>query len=197
MRAEAFRLPQLKLLTEADEHDRIGDAGMRLQSLRQHHPALAVDLERLARPVERDCELLPLVRIRRKLLDQLVDLGEQRIAARIDRLTVERRIAVEAVESVAREHRTKRRRDGHTPLGIEPHRVIAHEAVHADTHPTLTTKTRPSRSRLRATARPRAAILSDCGRRRPAGRRYPALGKFGISWDYMAVNATLLAGMPP
>ena len=56
LRAEASGLPDLKLVAEADEGDRVRDAGMRLQRVGEDHPALAVDLERLARAVERERE---------------------------------------------------------------------------------------------------------------------------------------------
>src|SRR5438132_14094306 len=61
LRAEAFGLPDLKLVAEAREGDGLRDARMLLERFRQDHPALAVDLERLAGPVERGREILALV----------------------------------------------------------------------------------------------------------------------------------------
>ena len=67
--------------------DRVGDPGMRLQLVRQHHTALAVDIQGLAPAVERDLEFLPLRRIRRKACDQALDLGQQaRLGQRLERV---------------------------------------------------------------------------------------------------------------
>src|SRR5262245_44675105 len=130
LRAETTRLPDLKLVTEAGEGDLVLDVGMGLQRLGEDRPPLAIDLQHLARAVERRRELLALLRIGRKARDQRLDLLEQRVAAGIERRTVERRVAVEAVEAVAREHCTKGRRNRHTSLGIEAQRVMGHETVH-------------------------------------------------------------------
>ena len=48
------------LVAEPDERHRVGDPGMRLQLVRQHHPAFAVDVQGLAPAVKRDLEFLPL-----------------------------------------------------------------------------------------------------------------------------------------
>src|SRR5262249_1216531 len=60
-RAEAAGLPDLKLVAEAGERDRVRDSRMRLQRLGQGHPALAVDLQDLAGAVERRCKLFALL----------------------------------------------------------------------------------------------------------------------------------------
>ncbi len=52
-RAKAAGLPDLKFVTETGERDRVRDPGMRLQRLREDHPALAVDLEHFAGRIER------------------------------------------------------------------------------------------------------------------------------------------------
>src|SRR6185312_11553385 len=162
---ETFGLPDLKLVTQPDENDRVRDPRVQLQTLAQLHPALAVDLQRLARPIERQGQPLPLLRIWREASDQRLDLGDQRVAASIDRGTVERRSTVEALEAIAGEHRTKRSRNRDAPLGIEPRRDVRHEAVHTQ-HST------PARS---GPARPTlSTAVRDCG----------------IPWDYMGVNGS-------
>ena len=52
--------------------------------------------------------------------EALPDALAEAVAAGIDRLAVERRAAIDAVESVHREHRPVRGRDRHPPLGVEP-----------------------------------------------------------------------------
>src|SRR4029077_9824893 len=110
-RAKASRVPDLKLVAEAGTGDLVPDAGVSFERLREGRPALAVDLQYLARAVERGRELLAPLRIRWKACDQRLDFSEQRIAARVERRAVEGRIAIEALETVAREHCAKRRRD--------------------------------------------------------------------------------------
>ncbi len=48
-RAKAAGLPDSKFVAETDEGRRVGDPGMRLERVGEHHAALAVDLQRLAR----------------------------------------------------------------------------------------------------------------------------------------------------
>src|SRR6187549_3799381 len=135
MRAKALWFPNLKLVPEPDERDGVRDRSVSLQFVAQDHPALAVHLQRLARAVERDRELFPFLRVERIALDHPFDLGEERIAPGVDRRLVQGRIAVEAFEAVAGEHRAKRSRDRDAPLGIEPRRDVRHEAVHHSTPP--------------------------------------------------------------
>ena len=106
--AKAAGLPDLKFVTETDERHRVGDPRMGFEGLGELNAALAVDLQRLAGAIERQRKLLALIRIRRKARDQRLDLRQQRIAAGIERRPVERRIAIEAVEAVARQHRAER-----------------------------------------------------------------------------------------
>lgn len=97
-------LPDLKLLTETDKRHRVGDACMTLEVVAQHHPTLSIDLQRLAGPVQRQGELLALVRIRREATYQGFDLRHQRAASRIDRGPIQCRIAIETLEAIADEH---------------------------------------------------------------------------------------------
>ena len=117
-------------MTEAGTGDLVLDAGVSFERLGEDRSPLAVDLQDLARAVKRRRELLALFGIGWKARDQRLDLPEQRIAARVERGAVERRIAIEALETVAREHRAKRRRDRDPALGVEPQGVVRHEAVH-------------------------------------------------------------------
>src|SRR6185312_11547777 len=55
-------LPDLKLVAETDERNRVADPRMGLQRLGQDHPPLAVHLQSLAGAVERRRELLALLR---------------------------------------------------------------------------------------------------------------------------------------
>src|SRR5262249_37541465 len=129
-RAKAPRLPDLKLVTDAGESDLVLDAGMALQRLGEDGPPLAVGLQHFAAPLTRRRELLALLRIRWKASDQRLDFLEQCIAASVERRPVERRIAVEALETVARQDRAEGRRDRDPALGIEAQRIVGHEAVH-------------------------------------------------------------------
>src|SRR6185437_6973045 len=58
---EPAGLPDLKLVAEADEGHRLGDTRMTFETVAQHDPPLAVDLERLAGAIECQGELLVLV----------------------------------------------------------------------------------------------------------------------------------------
>src|SRR5262249_42822583 len=84
-RAEASRLPDLKLVAETGESDLVLDAGVTLERFGEDRPALAVDLQHLARAVKRRRKLLALLRIGRKARDQRLDLLEQGIATGVRR----------------------------------------------------------------------------------------------------------------
>ena len=58
------------------------------------------------------------------------DLGEQRIAAGIERRPIERGIAIETVEAVACQHRAEGSRHRNAALGVQTEHVVGHEAVH-------------------------------------------------------------------
>src|SRR5262245_29763857 len=171
MRAKTLRFPDLKLVSKADEGCRLRDAGVGLQLIRQDHPPLAVDLQCLAGSIKRDQKFLARVRIRRITSDQAFDVRQQRIAAGIDRRLIECWIAVESFESVAHEHPPERRRNRDPPLGIEPQRVVRHEAVHP--HSTLGY----------APARPPSSPPNG----RPQ-RWLHSMGNRGIPWEIMGVN---------
>src|SRR5690606_31896362 len=113
----------------------------------------------------------------------------QRISSRVDRRAIERRIAMQAVEAVAGEHRAEGSRDGDAPLGVEPQREIRHEAVHVP----YSTPT----GRLPAT--PRRPAIPGLPRRRTPRRngRKSSVDICGISWDIMGVNGANSPGSRP
>src|SRR3974390_3326737 len=113
-------LPDLKIVAETDKCRRLGNPSMTLQSVAQLHAPLAVDPERLAGTIERQSELLALFADRGIPRDLRFDIHHQRIPAGVDRWTVERRIAINAVEAVATEYRAEGSRNRHAPLGGEP-----------------------------------------------------------------------------
>ena len=110
--------------------------------------------------VERRRELLALLRIGRKARDQRLDLGKQRIAAGIECRGIERGIAVQTFEAVARQHCPKRGRDRYPPFGVESQRVVGDETVHDAPIP---------------------------GKR---GRKPPRMGYYGLPWETLGVNGT-------
>ena len=169
MRPKPLRFPNLKLVTKPNERDLVGDAGVGLQFVAQHHSAFPIHLQGLARAVERHRELFPLLRVGRKLIDQSFDLRQQRIAASVDRRMVECGIAVQTVEAVACEYGAIRSRNRDAPLGIEPQRVVRHEAIHTHTTPTRYSPTR--RQHIPRT-----------------GESPASLGNYGITWDNLGVN---------
>ena len=95
--------------------------------------------------------------------DQRLDLGKQRIASGIECRPIERRITIESVEAVARQHCAKECRHGYAPLGVEPQHVMGDEAVHF-------------------------ALRHAGGPLRKALALRPFLGLNGLSWDNMGVN---------
>src|SRR5579864_2390362 len=105
------------------------------------------------------------------------------MAAGIERRPVERRIAVQAVEAVARQHRAERRRHRNATFGIETQHVMGHKPVHL--------------------APPRAAdsnLAAAPAGQRPGHPRHTRRGPDrssgpptfvrtnGLSWDNMVVN---------
>ena len=120
LRAETSRLPDLKLVAKAGERDGIRNSGMGLQGIREDHPPFPVDLQDFAGAVERRRKLLALLRVRRILRYQALDLLEQRIAACVQRWAIEGWVTIKSLETVAAQHRAERGRNGHAALGIEP-----------------------------------------------------------------------------
>src|SRR5262249_30613973 len=153
---------------------------------------LAVDLQDFACAVECSGELLAFLGVGRKTRDQRLDLLEQCIAPGVERRSIERRIAVKSFEAVAREHRAKRRRNRHPPLGIETQGVMGHEAVHnapgsPNAGPVLARGPGPVAPALFAREPGRSAG--------PLRGRFWAphlrVGYYGLSWDYLGVKCTV------
>ena len=131
MRTKALGLPDLELVTEPDERHRVGDPGMRLHRVRQDDTPLRIDLQNLARPEQRRRQLIPLVRIGRQRRQKRIDLVQKRIAACVQCRRVERRMDVEALEPVPRQHGPERCGDRNPTLGVQAIGEIGHEAVMA------------------------------------------------------------------
>src|SRR5262249_41111116 len=173
--AKAVGLPDLKLVAETREGHGVGNSGMRLERLAQRHPALGVELEHLARAVERGRELLAFVRIRCKARDQGFDLRQKRVTTSIERWPAKRRITVDALVPIAGQHSPKRCRNRHPALGVETQRVMRHEPVHGA--PCAPPPAPPSGGQPQPGA--------------PAQRRVPRrpqMGCYGLSWDCLGVN---------
>ena len=64
-----------------------------------------------------------------------LDFGQKLIAAAVHRFHVDRRIAVEPLEAVARQHLPERRRDGDPSLPVDPVGDARYEAVHRSPQP--------------------------------------------------------------
>ena len=127
---ETVRLPKLKLVALANEGDPVGNAGVGLQRLGQNHAAVLIDLQDLALADQRGREVLVVLRERLEVLQDRTDRGPELVAAGVDRLSVERRAAIEAVEPIHRQDRAERRRNRNPPLGIEPVGEGGNELVH-------------------------------------------------------------------
>ena len=93
---EAGGLPDLEFLAQADKSDFGADAGVGAKRLRQHDAAVAVEIENLDVAVERDRELVPLVRIVRQAPEKPVDFVRKSLAAGIECRSIERGVAVDA-----------------------------------------------------------------------------------------------------
>ena len=126
----------------------------------------------------------------RKRLKDCQPVGDRLLqprAAAVDRRPVQRRIAVEAVLALARQHRPEGRRNRYPTLLVEPVRISGDKTVHHPPNP------------VRAITPPRAG-KPDLGpppraRDRPSDRRNPAAGQTstgvsttGMIWDIMGID---------
>ena len=93
---EARGLPHLKFLAKADESDVGRKAGVRAKRFRKHDASVLIDDENVDVTIERDRQLVPLVRIVRQAGEKPVDLLRKSLAACIERRSVERGVAVDA-----------------------------------------------------------------------------------------------------
>src|SRR6185312_14646155 len=130
MRLEPLRLPNLKLVPEPDEARGVLDPRMRLEILGQNDAPFRIRLQRFAPPIERRGELLALFGVRRIALDQRFDFRQERIAARVERGPVERRMTIKSLVAVPREHRAETGWNRDSALGVEAHGEGRYKAVH-------------------------------------------------------------------
>src|SRR5690606_32776212 len=106
--AEPARLPDLKLVSLTDEGDLAGDARKGLERFRQDDPAFRIHLQRLACPQQRDRIRIVPRRVRPVIAKQTVDLLQQLVSATVQRFAIQRRMDIQPLESIARQHRTER-----------------------------------------------------------------------------------------
>src|SRR3990170_1955998 len=93
---EARGLPDLKLIAKADKRDCGVEAGVRAKPFRKDDAAVAVDRENLDVAVERERELIALVRIVRQTCEKPIDFLCKSFAACIECWSIERGVAVDA-----------------------------------------------------------------------------------------------------
>jgi hypothetical protein len=117
---EPRRLPHLELLSESDEGHVSRKTGMRAKRLRKHDASVLVDGKRMHVTIERDRQLVPLVRIVRQAIEKPVDVVRKPLAASI---------AAPGIP-VALKDRPERRRHRHAPLGVDLVDECGNKAVH-------------------------------------------------------------------
>ena len=187
---EALRLPDLELVALADEGHPVADPRMVADRLGQDHASLPIAFEDLALADQRRRQILVILRERLEIGEARPDRVAKMVAARVDRLTVEGRAAVDPVEPVHRQHRPERRGNRNPPLGVEPICEGGNEFVHA---PRLPRRAAPSaaRSLPRAGWSPEAARSTD-ETRTPARRLRNAMvaTRPTLSWDSMGYHGT-------
>jgi hypothetical protein len=86
----------LKLVTEANKRDGGVQAGVGAKALRKDDAAVAIDRENLDVAVERDRQLVALIRIVRQAREKPVDFLCKSFAACIECTSIERGVAVES-----------------------------------------------------------------------------------------------------
>src|SRR6185436_13403578 len=104
---------------------------MRAKRFRKHDASVLVDGERVHVTIERDRELVALVRIIRQAVENPVDVLRKSLAACIERRSIERGVAVDAAGvAVAFEDAAERRGHGNPALGVDLVDVRRDKAVH-------------------------------------------------------------------
>src|SRR5690606_12959629 len=93
------RSPHLKLVAKADKCDVILNTGMAAKRFRKDDAPVAVDAENLDVAVERDRELVSLVRIVRQAREKPVDLSRKSLAARIKGWSIDRGVAIDSADA--------------------------------------------------------------------------------------------------
>jgi len=128
---EALGRPQLKLVTKADKSDLGADAGVSAKRLRKDDASVAVDREDLNVAVERDRQLVSLVRIVRQAREKPIDFLRKSLAACIEGWSVERGVTVDAAGvSVTLEDVAEGCGDRDAALGVDLVRECRDKAVH-------------------------------------------------------------------
>src|SRR5271170_4559469 len=171
MGLETRRLPDLEFVPLPDEYRLAVESQRRLQPLLEKNPALRVEAQNLAHSEKRGGEGVASGRIGRHRLQQGVDLGDERVAAAVERRRVERGIGVDPREAVLRQHLAERRRNRDSPLGVEAMDEVGEKSIH---HTALRRAggRSPGASQRSATAHMRGQLT----------------GWRGIAWDSMGVN---------
>ena len=185
---EALGLPDLELVALADEGDPLAESGVVLDRVGEDDAALGVELEDLALADQRRRQELVVLGEGLEIGEVAADRLPETVAAGIDRLAVQRRAAIDAVESVHRQHGAILRRDRDAPLGVDLVGVGGNELVHRP-RPPRRTVVRP-RSRRKADGPASAPVRIAADKRAPGAlsvrrrtRSGPRLGLHGISWD--------------
>src|SRR5690606_5115540 len=141
---EALGLPHLKLVAQPDKSDLIGNTGVGAKRFRKDDAPILVDAEDLHVAVERDRELVPLVRILREMGEKIIDFLRKSLAARIERRRIERGVAIDSASiAVALEHGAKGCRNGNSSFCVDFVRECRDKAIHPrfETSPDARTST--------------------------------------------------------
>src|SRR5262249_30132348 len=133
---KACRLPHLELGAEAHERHVGAKAGVGAQRFRKHDTSVLIDGDAVHVTIEAERQLVPLVRIIRQAVEKPVDGFRKALAARIERWSVERGVAINAPRdprriAVTLQHRAKRGWDGDPPLGVDLVRERGDKAIHS------------------------------------------------------------------
>src|SRR4029450_10751985 len=132
---EARGRAHLELAAKADKSDVARKAGVGAKPLRKHDTSVLIDGEDLHVTIERDRQLVALVRIVRQAVEKPVDLARNALAPCSYRRRVERGVAVDAAGAalgvaVALQHGAEGGRDRDPALGVDLVRECRDKAVH-------------------------------------------------------------------
>ena len=172
MRREPRRRPNLEFVALPDEHRFVIEPERSLDPVVERHASLRIHAQDLARAEERGREGVARRREGRQAGQQRVDLRQELQAAAVERRRIERRIGVDAVESVLRQRLPERRRNRDPPLGVEAVGEMREESVHEA--PRRQKPPRPDERNSNAAALKRGLLT----------------GWRGITWDPMGVKQT-------
>src|SRR6185369_1193993 len=132
---EARGLPHLEFRAETHESDVGRKAGVGAKPFRKHDASVLIDGDDVHVTIERDRQLVALVRIIRQAVEKPVDLARKALAACIERRSIERGVAVDAAGgalrvAVALEHGAEGGWDRDPALGVDLVRECRDKAVH-------------------------------------------------------------------